>query len=103
VTLWLQRLGVSLINARLWTFTLGALLMTSMIFVVGVESPYAAIALLCVGAFAHQTLSITVLTMAPDLFRKNEVGTVAGMAGTLANFGVLLFSVAIGTFVAGVD
>lgn len=100
VTLWLQRLGVSLINARRMTFTLGAAMMTSMMFVGSVESPYAAIALLCVGGFAHQTLSITVLTMAPDLFRKNEVGTVAGMAGTLANFGVLLFSVAIGTFVA---
>ena len=37
---------------------------------------------------------------APDLFRKNEVGTVAGMAGLCANFGVLLFTLAIGTFVA---
>jgi ACS family hexuronate transporter-like MFS transporter len=100
VTLWLQRFGVGLINARRMTFTLGALMMTGMMFVGAVESPYAAIALLCVGAFAHQTLSITVLTMAPDLFRKNEVGTVAGMAGTMANLGVLLFSVAMGIFVA---
>ena len=102
VTLWLQRRGVGLINARRMTFTLGALMMTSMMFIGVVESPYAAIALFCVGGFAHQTLSITVLTMAPDLFRKNEVGTVAGMAGLCANFGVLLFTVAIGTFVATV-
>ncbi len=100
VTLWLQKLGVSLITARKATFTLGAVLMTGMMFVGAVDSPYAAIALLSLGAFAHQTLSITVITMASDLFRKNEIGTVAGMAGTMANFGVLLFSVAIGTFVA---
>lgn len=100
VTLWLQRRGLDLINARRATFSLGALMMTSMMFVGAVESPYAAIALFCIGGFAHQTLSITVLTMAPDLFRKNEVGTVAGMAGLCANFGVLLFTLAIGTFVA---
>lgn len=102
LTLWLQRFGIGLINARRITFTIGALLMTSMIFVGLVDSPYTAIALLCLGGFAHQMLSITVLTMAPDLFRRNEVGTVAGMAGTFANFGVLLFSVAIGTFVAAI-
>ncbi len=100
VVLWLQRRGVSLINARRGAFTLGAFLMTGMMFVGRVESPYAAIALLCLGGFAHQTLSVTVITMASDLFRRNEVGTVAGMAGTFANFGVLLFSLAIGGFVA---
>jgi MFS transporter, ACS family, hexuronate transporter len=102
VTLWLQRRGIELINARRMTFTLGALMMTSMMFIGSVQSPYVAIALFSLGAFAHQTLSITVLTMAPDLFRKSEVGTVAGMAGTCANFGVLLFTLALGTFVAKV-
>jgi ACS family hexuronate transporter-like MFS transporter len=100
LTLWLQRAGLGLINARRATFSFGALLMTGMIFVPIVDSPYVAIALLCLGGFAHQTLSITVLTVTSDLFRRNEIGTVAGMAGTFANFGVLLFSVAIGTFVA---
>ncbi|MHA6768475.1 MFS transporter [Sphingobium ummariense] len=102
VALWLQRRGVPLIDARRWAFTLGAVLMTSMFFVGGVASPYAAIALLCLGGFAHQTLSVTVITMASDLFRKNEVGTVAGMAGTFANFGVLAFSLAIGALVTTV-
>ena len=45
--------------------------------------PTAAIALICLGGFAHQTLSVTVITMASDLFKRNEVATVAGMAGTL--------------------
>ncbi|WKL56967.1 MFS transporter [Asticcacaulis sp. ZE23SCel15] len=102
VVLWLQKRGISLINARRWTFTLGAVLMTSMIFVGMVDSPYVAIGLLCLGAFAHQTLSVTVITMSTDLFRKHEVGTVTGMAGTFANLGVLLFSLAIGALVTTV-
>jgi ACS family hexuronate transporter-like MFS transporter len=99
VALFLQRRGIGLITARKCTFTLGALLMTSMLFVARVESPVAAIALLSLAAFAHQTLSITVIAMSSDLFRKHEIGTVAGSAGLLANFGVLLFSWAIGKYV----
>jgi ACS family hexuronate transporter-like MFS transporter len=102
VALFLQRRGVGLINARRGAFTLGALMMTGMAFVGRVESPYAAIALLCLGGFAHQTLSVTVITMASDLFKRNEVATVAGMAGTFGNLGVLLFSLAIGGLVATV-
>jgi len=98
----LQRRGVSLINARRGAFTLGALMMTGMVFVGRVESPYAAIALLCLGGFAHQTLSVTVITMASDLFKRNEVATVAGMAGTFGNLGVLVFSLLIGGLVATV-
>ena len=49
--------------------------------------------------FAHQTLSVTCITMASDLFPRNEVGTAAGIAGTMANLGVLLFSLAMGHFV----
>jgi ACS family hexuronate transporter-like MFS transporter len=102
VVLFLQRRGASLINARRGAFTLGALMMTGMMFVGRVESAYAAIALLCLGGFAHQTLSVTVITMASDLFKRSEVATVAGMAGTCGNLGVLMFSLAIGGLVATV-
>ena len=101
VSLWLQKhAGVGLINARRGAFTVGAVLMTGMAFVGFVNSPYAAIALLCLGGFAHQTLSVTVITMASDLFKRNEVATVAGMAGTCGNAGVLVFSLVIGALVA---
>jgi ACS family hexuronate transporter-like MFS transporter len=95
----LQRRGVSLINARRIAFSLGAVLMTGMMFVGKVESAYAAIALLCLGGFAHQTLSVTVITMASDLFRKDEVATVAGLAGMMGNLGLLIFSLLIGGLV----
>jgi ACS family hexuronate transporter-like MFS transporter len=99
VVMWLQKRGVTLINARRLAFTLGALLMMGMAFVGVVESPYAAIALLSLGGFAHQTLSVTVITMSSDLFRRSEVATVAGMAGTFGNAGLLLFSLMIGGLV----
>ena len=50
-----------------------------------------AVALISLAGFAHQTLSVTMITMATDLFPRNEVGTVAGMAGTCANLGILIF------------
>jgi ACS family hexuronate transporter-like MFS transporter len=94
--------GFSLINARRSAFTVGAFLMLGVGFAGSVESPYVAIALLSLAGFAHQTLSVTVITMASDLFPKNEVATVAGMAGTCGNAGLLLFSLAIGALVTSI-
>ncbi len=102
IVLALQKRGVSLINARRSAFTFGACLMTGMAFVGFVKNPYAAIALLSLGGFAHQTLSVTVITMSSDLFKRNEVATVAGMAGTFGNAGLLLFNLVIGFFVAAI-
>jgi len=102
LVMWLQKRGIGLIDARRWTFTLGAFLMMGMAGVGFVDSPYVAIALICLGGFAHQTLSVTVITMASDLFKRNEVATTAGMAGTLGNAGVLIFSLLIGGLVAQV-
>ncbi len=96
----LQSRGVQLIDARRWAFTAGAIMMMGMGFVGVVESPYVAIALLSLGGFAHQTLSVTVITMASDLFKRSEVATVAGMAGTFGNLGLLIFSLLIGGLVS---
>ena len=73
--------------------------MISIAFVAKVDDPYVAVMLLCVAGFAHQTLSITVITMSSDLFRRNEVATVAGVGGFCGNLGVLLFSLLIGGLV----
>jgi len=99
IAFFLKKRGMSLITSRKCAFTVGALLMTGMMFVGKVDSPYVAIALLCLGGFAHQTLSITVITMSSDLFRKNEVATVAGIGGFCGNFGILVFSLLIGGLV----
>ena len=99
ISLALQKRGVGLINARRSAFTVGALLMMGVAFVGTVDSPYVAVALLSLAGFAHQTLSVTVITMASDLFKRSEVATVAGMAGTCGNAGVLVFSLLMGALV----
>ncbi|MHC9420708.1 MFS transporter [Sphingomonas citri] len=99
VVAWLQRRGVNLIDARRGAFTLGAVLMTGMIFVGTVTSPIAAVGLLCLGGFAHQTLSVTVITMVSDLFPQDQVATATGISGTAANLGVLIFTLVLGALV----
>ncbi|MBV8092366.1 MAG: MFS transporter, partial [Acetobacteraceae bacterium] len=99
----LQKYGrVTLINARRIAFSVGACMMIGVTPVGVVNDPYVAIALLSLAGFAHQTLSVTVITMASDLFKKSEVATVAGMAGTFGNGGVLIFSLLIGALVASI-
>ena len=99
VAAWLHKRGMHLIDARRVAFTVGAVLMTGMMFVSTVESAMLAVALLCLGGFAHQTLSVTVITMSSDLFPQSEVGTATGTAGLAANLGVLIFTLVLGSMV----
>ena len=91
--------GMRLLDARRTAFTVGALMMMGVAFAGTVQNPYVAVALLSLAGFAHQTLSVTVITMASDLFKRSEVATVAGMAGTCGNAGVLIFSLLMGALV----
>lgn len=102
VVLFLQKRGLDLIDARRGAFTFGALMMIGVAFTGVVKDPLTAVALISLAGFAHQTLSVTMITMATDLFPKNEVGTVAGMAGTCANFGILISTLVIARLVDGV-
>jgi ACS family hexuronate transporter-like MFS transporter len=97
-----KHIGVSLINARRLAFTTGAVLMIGVAFAGRVNDPYVAILLFSLAGFAHQTLSVTVITMSSDLFRRSEVATVAGMAGTMGNGGVLIFTLTVGALVTRV-
>jgi len=96
VVLFLQKRGLDLIDARRGAFTFGALMMIGVAFTGFVQNPLVAVALISLAGFAHQTLSVTMITMATDLFPRNEVGTVAGMAGTCANLGILIFTYELG-------
>jgi ACS family hexuronate transporter-like MFS transporter len=95
----LQKRGVSLLDARRWAFTAGAFMMIGVMFAGFVQDPFVAIGLISLAGFAHQTLSVTVITMASDLYKQNEVATVAGMAGTFGNFSILIISLMIGGLV----
>jgi ACS family hexuronate transporter-like MFS transporter len=101
ISLTLQKyFGLRLIDARRAAFTVGALMMVGVAFAGTVQNAYLAVGLLSLAGFAHQTLSVTVITMASDLFKRNEVATVAGMAGTCGNAGVLIFNLLMGVLVA---
>jgi MFS transporter, ACS family, hexuronate transporter len=98
---WLKRrFGTPIVDGKRMVFTLAALLMIGMAGVGLVQSPVTAIFLLCLGGFAHQTLSITVISMSADLFPRREVGTVTGMAGCVAGIGNLGFTLVIGGLVS---
>ena len=96
IVLFLQKRGLDLMDARRGAFTVGALMMIGVAFTGVVKDPMVAVALISLAGFAHQTLSVTMITMATDLFPRNEVGTVAGMAGTCANLRILIFTFALG-------
>ena len=93
---WLQKRGASLINSRKITMTLGALCMIGPACIGLAGSPGLAIALFCVGGFAHQMLNGALLTLCTDVFDSKTVGTASGMAGTIAWIGGMAFTLLIG-------
>jgi ACS family hexuronate transporter-like MFS transporter len=95
-----KRFNIAVINGKRIVFTIGAVIMTAMAGVGYVKDPGMAIFLLCLGGFAHQTLSVAVISMSADLFPRREVATVTGFAGLSAGLGNLIFTLVIGGLVA---
>lgn len=94
---WLiRKFNVSLLTSRKIVMTVGTLLMAGPACIGLADTAYEAIALFCVGGFAHQMLSGALLTLSADLFKPNEVATASGMAGSAAWIGGLSFSLLIG-------
>jgi ACS family hexuronate transporter-like MFS transporter len=94
---WLmRRFKVSLLTSRKIVMTTGALCMIGPACIGLAGSPAMAIALFCVGGFAHQMLSGALLTLSADLFDRRVVATATGMAGSAAWIGGLSFSLIIG-------
>lgn len=92
----LIRRGASLLASRKITMTIGALCMGGLAFIGMAGSPEVAIALFCLGGFAHQMLNGALLTLCSDVFDSRAVGTASGMAGTFAWIGGLGFTFLIG-------
>jgi ACS family hexuronate transporter-like MFS transporter len=94
---WLmKRFSVSLLTSRKIVVTSGAICMVGPACIGLAGSPGMAIALFCVGGFAHQMLSGALMTLSADLFDKRVVATATGMAGSAAWIGGLSFSLVIG-------
>ncbi len=93
---WLMKRGAGLLTSRKLTMTFGAVCMIGPACIGLATSPGMAIALFCVGGFAHQMLNGALITLCADSFDKSTVGTASGMAGTSAWIGGMLFTLLIG-------
>jgi ACS family hexuronate transporter-like MFS transporter len=91
--------GLDLLRARVAGMAIGALLMIAPGCVALAGNAYLALALLCVGGFAHQTVSIAINTLSADLFPADRLATANGWVGAAGWTGGLLFSLAIGALV----
>jgi len=87
---------VNLIVSRKLGVTMGALLMIGPGLIGLFTSPYVAIGLLCVGGFAHQSLSGALITLSSDVFGRNEVATANGLTGMAAWTASTLFALVVG-------
>ncbi|MGO1309567.1 MAG: MFS transporter, partial [Kluyvera intermedia] len=88
--------GVNLIVTRKMVVTMGALLMIGPGLIGLFTSPYIAIALLCLGGFAHQSLSGALITLSSDVFGRNEVATANGLTGMAAWMASTMFALVVG-------
>jgi ACS family hexuronate transporter-like MFS transporter len=94
---WLmRRFGVSLLTSRKIVVTTGAICMIGPACIGLAGSAGMAIALFCVGGFAHQMLSGAYITLSADVFDHRVVATATGLAGSAGWIGGLSFSLLIG-------
>jgi MFS transporter, ACS family, hexuronate transporter len=91
---------VKLIDSRIAGIVLGAILMIGPGSIGLAASPYVAIALFCIGGFAHQMISALLNTLSADVFDAHEVATANGFTGTASWTGGLLFTLVVGALVS---
>jgi len=84
------------LTARKCSALVCALLMVFAIFIGRAPSAEWAIFFFCIGAFAHQAMSATLMTLPADVFPKRTVASANGLSGTLAVLGGMLFTAVIG-------
>lgn len=94
---WLmRRFNISLLASRKIVVASGALCMIGPACIGLAGDPMMAIALFCVGGFAHQMLSGALMTLSADVFPREVVATATGMAGSAAWIGGMSFSLIVG-------
>ncbi|MCX8641409.1 MULTISPECIES: MFS transporter [unclassified Gilliamella] len=95
-----KRFNLSRVNAACVTYLGAAFFMLSMAFASLTQSPYAAIALIAIGAWGHQMLSAMLTIQVIENFDGKEVSTVNGLRGSSAWIASFLFTIIVGQFVA---
>ena len=94
----MKRFRMTLVPSRVLGISLAAVLMIAPGCIGLAVSPYTAIALFCIGGFAHQMISVLINTLSADVFTPEEVGTANGFVGQAGWIGGLLFTWLIGQY-----
>jgi MFS transporter, ACS family, hexuronate transporter len=92
----LLRRGYSVLKARGAAIVLSAALTPAALLVAGARTPAAAIFFISVVLFAFQFWIGNVQTLQSDLFPSDRVASVAGLSGTSAGLGAILFTLRTG-------
>ncbi len=94
-----QKLGLKVLTARKASMTTAALLMPFALLIASASTGEWAVFWLCFGAFGHNCISATLLTLPADLFPNRTVATASGLAGGIGYFGGMLFTLTVGWLV----
>ncbi|AWB07886.1 MFS transporter (plasmid) [Azospirillum humicireducens] len=86
----------SVVNSRLAGIVIGAICMIGPGLIGLATDAYTAIALFCIGGFAHQMISALINTLSADVFESHEVATANGLTGMASWTGGLTFSLIVG-------
>jgi ACS family hexuronate transporter-like MFS transporter len=92
----INKMRMSVMTARKCSATVSAFLMVFAVFIAKAPSPQWAIFFICIGAFAHQSMSAALMTLPADVFPKSTVATANGLSGTMAFGGGMLFTYVVG-------
>lgn len=92
----MARAKVGLLTSRAVGVALGAVLMIAPACVGLAQGPGAAIALFCVGGFAHQVISVLINTLTTDVFPRRSLARANGLVGMMGWTGGLTFSLIVG-------
>lgn len=92
----MKRFKMNLVHSRLAGIVFGAICMIGPGCIGLATDAYTAIALFCVGGFAHQIISALINTLSADVFPGHEVATANGLTGMASWTGGLGFSLVVG-------
>ena len=88
--------GWSVNRARKLTLLICALAMLPQSLITLTEQPLAAIALMALGAAAHQAWSVNIFTVVSDVFPKKAVASVIGIGGMVGTLATVLATLTLG-------
>lgn len=93
---YLIKRGKNTVSARKFTIFMMALLVVPIFFTSQVSNLWIAVLFVSLATFAHQGYAANIFTIVSDIYPKNAVGSVTGLAGFAGAIGGVLFSGGVG-------